>query len=69
MTGTDAEILEFNVPPNARITRENTEESRISERCNCRRRYHAKGFPFIATGDTIIKANDKVVVFYTAISI
>jgi trk system potassium uptake protein TrkA len=62
MAGTDAEILEFNVPPGARITRgtlrslDFPEDSIVGGGTR-------DGIPFIATGDTIIKANDKVVVF------
>ena len=62
MTGTDAEVLEFNVPPNARITRgalrgiEFPKDAIIGGGTR-------DGVPFIATGDTIIKAHDMVVVF------
>ncbi len=62
MTGTDAEVLEFNVPPNARITRgtlrgiEFPKDAIVGGGTR-------DGVPFIATGDTTIKANDIVVVF------
>jgi len=62
MTGTDAEILEFNVPPNARITR-GTLRSLDFPKDAIVGGGTRDGVPFIATGDTIIKANDKVVVF------
>ncbi len=62
MTGTDAEILEFNVPPNARITR-GTLRSLDFPKDAIVGGGTREGVPFIATGDTIIKANDKVVVF------
>lgn len=62
MTGTDAEVLEFIVPPNARITRgtlrgiEFPKDAIVGGGTR-------DGVPFIATGDTTIKANDIVVVF------
>lgn len=62
MTGTDAEVLEFSVPPNARITKgtlrgiEFPKDAIVGGGTR-------DGVPFIATGDTVIKANDKVVVF------
>ena len=62
MTGTDAEVLEFIVPANARITKgtlrgiEFPKDAIVGGGTR-------DGVPFIATGDTIIKANDKVVVF------
>lgn len=62
MTGTDAEILEFNVPPNARITRGTLRSQDFPKDAIVGGGMH-EGVPFIATGDTIIKANDKVVVF------
>ena len=62
MTGTDAEILEFNVPPGAKITR-GTLRSLDFPKDSIVGGGTRDGVPFIATGDTIIKANDKVVVF------
>lgn len=62
MTGTDAEVIEFNVPVNAKITNgtlrgiEFPKDAIVGGGTR-------DGVPFIATGDTIIKANDKVVVF------
>jgi trk system potassium uptake protein TrkA len=62
MAGTEAEILEFNVPPNAKITR-GTLRSMDFPKDAIVGGGTRDGEPFIATGDTIIKANDKVVVF------
>jgi trk system potassium uptake protein TrkA len=62
MTGTDAEVLEFNVPANSKITR-GTLRSIDFPKDAIVGGGTRDGEPFIATGDTIIKANDKVVVF------
>jgi trk system potassium uptake protein len=62
MTGTDAEVLEFNVPANAKITK-GTLRSIDFPKDAIVGGGTRDGEPFIATGDTIIKANDKVVVF------
>jgi trk system potassium uptake protein TrkA len=62
MTGTDAEVLEFNVPPNSKITK-GTLRSIDFPKDAIVGGGTRDGEPFIATGDTIIKANDKVVVF------
>jgi trk system potassium uptake protein len=62
MTGTDAEVLEFNVPANSKITR-GTLRSIDFPKDAIVGGGTSDGMPFIATGDTIIKANDKVVVF------
>jgi trk system potassium uptake protein TrkA len=62
MTGTDAEVLEFNVPPNAKITK-GTLRSIDFPKDAIVGGGTRNGEPFIATGDTIINANDKVVVF------
>lgn len=62
MTGTDAEVLEFNVPLNAKITR-GTLRSIDFPKDAIVGGGTRDGIPFIATGDTIIRANDKVVVF------
>ncbi len=62
MTGTDAEVLEFNVPANSKITK-GTLRSIDFPKDAIVGGGTRDGVPFIATGDTIIKANDKVVVF------
>lgn len=62
MTGTEAEVIEFNVPANSKITR-GTLRSLDFPRDAVVGGGTRDGVPFIATGDTIIKANDKVVVF------
>jgi trk system potassium uptake protein TrkA len=62
MTGTDAEVIEFNVPENSKITR-GTLRSLDFPRDAIVGGGTRDGIPFIATGDTIIKPNDKVVVF------
>jgi trk system potassium uptake protein len=62
MTGTDAEVIEFNVPANSRITK-GTLRSIDFPKDAIVGGGTRDGEPFIATGDTIIKANDKVVVF------
>lgn len=62
MTGTDAEVLEFLVPARAKITR-GTLRSLDFPKDAIVGGGTSDGEPFIATGDTIIKAGDKVVVF------
>ena len=62
MTGTDAEVLEFNVPANAKITK-GTLRSIDFPKDAIVGGGTRDGEPFIATGDTIIRENDKVVVF------
>jgi trk system potassium uptake protein TrkA len=62
MTGTDAEVLEFNVPVRSKITR-GTLRSIDFPKDAIVGGGTRDDEPFIATGDTIIKANDKVVVF------
>jgi trk system potassium uptake protein len=62
MTATEAEVLEFNVPANAKITK-GTLRSLDFPKDAIVGGGTRDGIPFIATGDTIIKANDKVVVF------
>jgi len=62
MTGTDAEVLEFNVPANSKITK-GTLRSIDFPKDAIVGGGTRDGEPFIATGDTIFKANDKVVVF------
>ncbi len=61
MAGTDAEILEFNVPENARITR-GTLRSLDFPKDAIVGGGTRDGVPFIGTGDTIIQPGDKVVV-------
>ncbi len=62
MTGTDAEVLEFNVPANSKITK-GTLRSIDFPKDAIVGGGTRNGVPFIATGDTIINANDKVIVF------
>ncbi|HAX94467.1 MAG TPA: Trk system potassium transporter TrkA [Bacteroidales bacterium] len=62
MTGTEAEVIEFNVPENARITK-GTLRSMEFPANSIVGGGTRDGVPFIATGDSIIKPNDKVVVF------
>ncbi len=62
MTGTEAEVIEYNVPENARIT------SGPLKLINFPRDAIVGGGirnykPYIATGDTLIQTNDRVVVF------
>lgn len=62
MTGTEAEVIEFNVPENSKITK-GTLRSLDFPKDAIVGGGTRDGVPFIATGDTIIKPNDKVVVF------
>jgi trk system potassium uptake protein TrkA len=62
MAGTEAEVLEFNVPVNAKITK-GTLRSIDFPKDAIVGGGTRDGVAFIATGDTIIRANDKVVVF------
>lgn len=62
MTGTEAEVIEFNVPDNAKITRGTLRGIEFPKNAIVGGGTR-DGIPFIATGDTIIKANDKIVVF------
>lgn len=62
MTGTDAEVMEFNVPADAKITRGTLRGINFPKDAIVGGGTR-DGVPFIATGDTMIKANDKVVVF------
>ena len=62
MAGTEAEVIEFNVPNGAKITK-GTLRSLDFPRDAIVGGGTRDGVPFIATGDTIIRANDKVVVF------
>jgi trk system potassium uptake protein len=62
MTGTDAEVIEFNVPANSKITK-GTLRSIDFPKDAIVGGGTRDGEPFIATGDTILRANDKIVVF------
>jgi len=62
MTGTEAEVMEFIVPENARITRGTLRGIDFPKDAIVGGGTR-EGVPFIATGDTVIKANDRVVVF------
>jgi trk system potassium uptake protein TrkA len=62
MTGTDAEVIEFNVPENAKITKGTLRGIDFPKDAIVGGGTR-DGIPYIATGDTTIKANDKVVIF------
>lgn len=62
MTGTDAEVLELIVPENSRITKGTLRSIDFPKDAIVGGGLR-DGVPYIATGDTIIHANDKVVVF------
>jgi trk system potassium uptake protein TrkA len=62
MTGTDAEILEFIVPANSKITKGTLRGIDFPKDAIVGGGTR-DDIPFIATGDTTIKANDRVVVF------
>ncbi len=62
MTGTDAEVLEFIVPAHSKITK-GTLRSLDFPKDAIVGGGTRDGVPFIATGDTILRANDKVVAF------
>jgi trk system potassium uptake protein TrkA len=62
LTGANAEVLEFNVPANSKITKGTLRNIDFPEDAIVGGGTR-DGIPFIATGDTLIKANDKVVVF------
>jgi trk system potassium uptake protein TrkA len=62
LTGADAEVIEFTVTANARITKGSLRSMEFPENAIVGGGTR-DGIPFIATGDTIIKPNDKVVVF------
>jgi len=62
MTGAEAEVLEFNVPANSRITKGTLRSMGFPKDAIVGGGIR-DNLPFIATGDTIINANDKVVVF------
>lgn len=62
MTGTEAEVIEFNVPANSKITKGTLRSIDFPKNAIVGGGTR-DGVPFIATGDTMIKPNDKVVVF------
>lgn len=62
MAGTDAEVLELNVPENSKITKGTLRSIDFPKDAIVGGGLR-DGVPYIATGDTIIQANDKVVVF------
>ena len=62
MAGTEAEVIEFNVPANSKITR-GTLRSLDFPKDAIVGGGTRDGIPYIATGDTMINENDKVVVF------
>jgi len=62
MTGTEAEVIEFNVPAHAKITKGTLRSIEFPKDAIVGGGMR-DGVPFIATGDTIINTNDKVVVF------
>lgn len=62
MTGTEAEVIEFIVPEGSKITKGTLRGVEFPKDAIVGGGMR-DGIPFIATGDTIIKANDKVVVF------
>ena len=62
LAGADAEVIEFIVPANSRITKGTLRSMDFPDDAIVGGGTR-DGIPFIATGDTIIKVNDKVVVF------
>ena len=62
MKGTDAEVIEFNVPENSKITKGTLRSLQFPQDAIVGGGTR-DDVPYIATGDTIINANDKVVVF------
>jgi trk system potassium uptake protein TrkA len=62
MTGAEAEVIEFNVTANSKITKGTLRSIDFPSDAIVGGGTR-DGVPFIATGDTIINANDKVVVF------
>ena len=62
MTGTEAEVIEFNVPEGSKITRGTLRGIEFPNDAIVGGGMR-DGIAFIATGNTMIKANDKVVVF------
>ncbi|MBN1386894.1 MAG: Trk system potassium transporter TrkA [Bacteroidales bacterium] len=62
MTGTDAEVLEYRVPEGSKIVKGKLRDINFPKGAIVGGGTR-DGVPFIATGDTIIQPNDKVVVF------
>ena len=62
MTGTDAEVLEYRVPDGARITKGKLRDIGFPKGAIVGGGTRA-GKPFIATGETHIQPNDRIVVF------
>jgi len=62
MTGTDAEVLEYRVPEGSKIVKGKLRDINFPKGSIVGGGTR-DGVPFIATGDTIIQPNDKVVVF------
>ncbi len=62
MTGTDAEVLEYRVPEGSKIVKGKLRDINFPKGAIVGGGTR-DGVPFIATGDTIIQSNDKVVVF------
>ena len=62
LTGTEAEVMEFNVKPGSRITEAELKEIQFPEDAIIGGVIRGKS-SFIARGNTLIKPNDKVVVF------
>ena len=62
MTGTDAEVLEYIVPKGAKITKGKLRDIHFPGGAIIGGGTR-NGSPFIATGDSEIKANDRIVVF------
>ncbi|HCC70044.1 MAG TPA: Trk system potassium transporter TrkA [Bacteroidales bacterium] len=62
MTGTDAEVFEYRVPENSKIVKGKLRDIHFPKGAIIGGGTR-DGKPFIATGDTVIKPNDKVMVF------
>ncbi len=62
MTGTDAEVLEYRVPEGSKVVKGKLRDINFPKGAIVGGGTR-DGVPFIATGDTIIQPNDKVVVF------
>ena len=62
MTGTDAEVLEYKVPAGAKITKAPLHKLNFPKGAIVGGGTRG-GKPFIATGDTHIQADDRIVVF------
>jgi trk system potassium uptake protein TrkA len=62
MTGTDAEVLEYRVPEGAKVTKGKLRDINFPKGALIGGGTRG-GRPFIATGETQIQANDRIVVF------